>query len=101
MDADFWLQVEASTMTILGILVSILPVIHNDWLTEVRIWMWIFTVAGVLCASAAIPMYLFLPKEWSSVVAFLGSAMAWNTVLALTQAVYKAKKAEENSKKIE
>jgi hypothetical protein len=99
LESDFWFLAQGATMTILSILVTTLPVLHNDWIAEVRTWMWIFTMIGVLCAIASVPIYLYLPKEWASVVGFLGSAMACYTVLVMTQAVDKASKDTRNLKK--
>jgi hypothetical protein len=33
----------------------------------------VFTVTGAFCAIAAIPMYLYLPKMWSALMAFFAS----------------------------
>jgi hypothetical protein len=63
-DADFWFLILATLTQIQGLLVSALLEWKRDRLPK---WRWAIpaAVAGA-CSIVAIPLYLCVPKEWSS-----------------------------------
>jgi hypothetical protein len=73
-DVDFYLLIQNSAMSILGIFTAMYP---NFWrpASHAKRWGQGFAILGVFCASAAVPMYLYFPTMWSALASFLGVAI--------------------------
>jgi hypothetical protein len=73
-DVDFYLLIQGSIMSVLGIFTGIYPSLQKP--KTVADW-WVFTLAilGCICAMIAIPMYLYLPTIWSAFPSFLSMAI--------------------------
>ncbi|KAJ4302811.1 hypothetical protein N0V90_001702 [Kalmusia sp. IMI 367209] len=78
-DPDFWFLIQATCIQILGLIVSALVEKKRDGLPA---WRWCLptAIAGA-CAMGSIPLYLLVPKEWSSFLS--GIAGATQTFMAL------------------
>jgi predicted permease len=62
-------------MQILGLLTIILPLLLTAKLYgQPWFWTWGFVAASAFCSGAAVPLYLYVPTEWSAIVAWLSSA---------------------------
>jgi hypothetical protein len=74
-DSDFWQLVQSSTMQLLSLLTMMLPTVSNVKLAR-QAWIltWILAGFSATCSIVAIPIYLRFPVEWSSTIAFAGSA---------------------------
>lgn len=90
-DADFWFMLSNSTMSIIGLLVTVLPLWHTVWLSEA----WVLTLCCILVATISvilsIALYLLVPTGtgWSSVMGFIGSAAQALMTLELMYTVAK------------
>jgi hypothetical protein len=73
-DVDFYLLIQASIMSILGIFTAMYPTFWPP-VSDAKRWAQGFATLGIICAIAAIPMYLRLPTMWSAVASFFGSAI--------------------------
>src|SRR5436305_2669852 len=73
-DVDFYLLIQSTIMSILGIFTAIYPKLRRPS-SHAEHWAHGFAVLGVACASAAVPMYLYLPTMWSALASFLGAAI--------------------------
>lgn len=75
-DSDFWLVIQNSTTQILGLVIAVYTVRRKSP-EDSAAWRYafVFTVVGIMCAVAPIPMYLHLPTMWGSVVSFFATAM--------------------------
>jgi len=90
-DADFWYLVQSSIMSVLGNLISIVPLLKKVWFSPAYNVMWLFFTLGLAFAAASISIYPFLNPGWSSIVSFLGSISSVASVLVITQATGKDK----------
>lgn len=74
-DADFWLLIQSSAMTMLSLAILLMPVQKTiSRLGYISYLISVFTAFALLCAIAAPAVYPFVPTEWSfflSVVAGL------------------------------
>jgi hypothetical protein len=84
-DADFWFLVQSSMMQLIGLLTIIIPLALSGRLrTQQWFWTWLLVGVSFSCSIAPVPAYLYFPKEWSTTIAFLGSAaQAFVTLQAL------------------
>jgi hypothetical protein len=66
----------------LGLLAIVIP-LWNSSKVHNSTWFWILTFVSLsfVCSILAIPLYLYVPTEWSSWLAFAGSAMQTCTVV--------------------
>jgi hypothetical protein len=81
-DADFWFLIQGSMVQILGLLTIVIPLVGNDrMLTKQWFWTWGFIGMSFVCAVTAVPIYLYCPTEWSSMLAFMASAAQGFVVL--------------------
>jgi hypothetical protein len=78
-DADFWFLAQSSTMQLLGIVVTAL-LEWRDGRISVTAWIGPATVAGI-CSVSAIPTYLILPTEWSSLLGAIAGGIQTFLVL--------------------
>jgi hypothetical protein len=63
-DADFWFLIQATLVQVQGLVVSALLERKRGRLPR---WRWaIPAVIAAICSIMAIPLYLSVPKEWSS-----------------------------------
>ncbi|PVH71051.1 hypothetical protein DL98DRAFT_577582 [Cadophora sp. DSE1049] len=71
-DANFWQLISGSSMQFLSILTILIPTIFNirkmAWF-----WTWILAATSIICAIMAIPLYLYAPTKWSTMLSFVGS----------------------------
>jgi hypothetical protein len=81
-DTDFYLLIQNSIMQLLGIFTAIYPLRRGLKATAFR-WAQFFAVCGVACAFGSVPMYLYLPTMWSSLVSFFGAVGQAMTTLEL------------------
>jgi hypothetical protein len=71
-DADFWFLIPATFMQILGLLVSALLERERGGLPK---WRWgLPTAVAGACSIMAVPLYLAVPKEWSSFLSLVAGA---------------------------
>lgn len=71
-------------MSILGLAAIIIPLIGSTSLAkESRTAIWCLVVLSLGCVVASVPMYLFLPTEWSAEVAFIGGALQSVVILVM------------------
>jgi len=71
-DADFWFLIQATLMQVLGLVVSALLEWERGGLPK---WRWILpTAIAGYCSITAIPLYLFVPKVWSSYLSLVAGA---------------------------
>lgn len=93
-DAAFWFTLSNSTMSIVGLLITVLPLWHTVWLSQA----WVLTLCCVFVAIvsvlSSIAVYLLAPTgtEWSSVMGFTGPAAQALMTLELMYAVAKGSK---------
>jgi len=73
-DVDFYLLIQNSAMTILGIFTATYPTFWREP-SLARRWAWGLAILGCLCASAAVALYLCFPTMWSAVASFSGVAI--------------------------
>lgn len=73
-DVDFYLLIQSSMMSVLGIFTAIYP---SSWQPSSHAGRWSsgFAIIGILCASVAIPLYLYLSVMWSALASFVGTAV--------------------------
>lgn len=84
-------------MQLLGVLIVILSLMATARLhSQPWFWMWFFSIASAGCSVSAIPLYLYLPAEWSAIVAWMGSAAQAFVVL---QGMFTAEQPSSDSKK--
>lgn len=83
-DTDFFLLIQNSIVTAVGIGVTLFPTL--GWPdSRAKWWGQVFGVLGIFCAIVAVPMYVKLPIMWSALVAF--AAMVVQMFMALQLAV--------------
>jgi len=88
-DADFWYLVQSSIMSVLGNLISVIPLLKKFWFSPAHNVMWLFFMLGLAFSAVSISIYPFLNTGWSSIVSFLGSICSVASVLVITQATGK------------
>ncbi|KAH7327780.1 hypothetical protein B0I35DRAFT_415716 [Stachybotrys elegans] len=72
-DADFWAQLQSSTMQAVSSVVVIISLWHKDKLPR---WMWLVpTTVSLVCAIAAVPLYITAPSEWSVFASMISTAV--------------------------
>ncbi|KAL5389674.1 hypothetical protein DPSP01_002169 [Paraphaeosphaeria sporulosa] len=71
-DPDFWFLIQASCVQVLGLTVSALIERRRGSLSS---WRWCLptAIAGA-CAIGSIPLYVFVPKEWSTFLSTITGA---------------------------
>lgn len=75
-DADFFSLIATSALQILSTVTLIWPTVFNSGLARLSwVWTWVLAISSVCCTGVAIPLYLFVPTSWSSLVSF-GSCVA-------------------------
>lgn len=61
-------------MQLLSILILTVPTVSNIRLVKIAwFWTWFLAGASTTCAIAAVPLYLYVPTEWSAMLSFAGS----------------------------
>ena len=87
-DTDFYQLLTRSVIQMLNVLIIITPLISNARLIN-QAWPWTWSLAGssIICAVAAVPLYLSVPVEWISLVLFLGSLAQTLVTLSLVVAI--------------
>jgi len=88
-DADFWYLVQSSIMSVLGNLISVVPLVKGSWFSPAYNVMWLFFIIGLASSAVSIGIYPFLNTGWSSAASFLGSIFSVASVLVMTQATGK------------
>lgn len=73
-DVDFYLLIQNSAMTILGIFTATYPTFWRE-VSLARRCAWGLAILGCLCAFAAVALYLCFPTMWSAVASFFGAAI--------------------------
>jgi hypothetical protein len=73
-DSDFYIQIQSSIRTILGICIGLYPTFGRP-ASAVKYWAQALAALGVICALAAVVAYLRLPVIWSAVAAFASNAI--------------------------
>jgi hypothetical protein len=92
-DADFWFLLQGSSMQLLGIAAIIFSLTQSSTLPkQPRTWTLTFVVTSSGSTVAPILLYLYAPTEWSSMLAFAGSAMQ---ALVILQMVFSSDEASE------
>ena len=73
-------------MSVLGNLISVVPLLKKSWFSPAYNAMWLFFTLGLALFVVSICIYPFLNTGWSSVLSFLGSICSVASVLIITQA---------------
>ncbi|KAF2198827.1 hypothetical protein GQ43DRAFT_474196 [Delitschia confertaspora ATCC 74209] len=74
-DPNFWFHVESCMIQLIGLATIVLPLVWKERIHLKRwMWTWLLVVVGVVYGVGQIPMYLYLPTEWSATMAFVESA---------------------------
>ncbi|KAI2777451.1 hypothetical protein F4815DRAFT_448375 [Daldinia loculata] len=83
-DSDFWVQIQNTILQLLGLSTAML-VAHQRLFNDNTAWKYAcyFTIAGVICAVLAVPVYLLVPTIWSSFSSFLASIMQVGATIQL------------------
>jgi len=86
-DADFWNLLQSSIMSILGSLMTMVPLMHGSRFSAAYAVTWLLWSAGVVCAIISVVLYLVCNPAFSSAVSYFGSIFSLMAVLATTQVV--------------
>jgi hypothetical protein len=83
-DADFYQTVSNSVMQLLGIVTLIVPTAYNERLVRMAwFWTWLLASVSATCGIVAVPLYLYLPTEWSASLSFVSSVAQAFVILQL------------------
>jgi hypothetical protein len=80
-DADFWFLIQASAIQMLSISMSCIPLYNTSQLPK-RVWIPL-TIIALLCTLLAIPLYAYLPTEWSNFLSMVGASIQAFMVLQI------------------
>src|SRR6202007_2604109 len=80
-DADFWFLIQASAIQMLSISMSCIPLYNTSQLPK-RVWIPL-TIIALLCTLLAIPLYTYLPTEWSNFLSMIGGSIQAFMVLQI------------------
>ncbi|RDL33865.1 uncharacterized protein BP5553_08233 [Venustampulla echinocandica] len=80
-DADFWFQVQASSMTFLGLLIMGIPMWKERMLSG-YVWYWTWGAMSIsgACSFSAPVIYCYAPIEWASLGIVAGALQAFVTL---------------------
>ena len=91
-DADFWSLLQGSIIQIQSILVIVVSIwTREDLSFKGWFWTWVFLALSCFCPVAAVPLYVYVPTEWSTAVSFLGAVAQGFMVLQSSFTKTKAK----------
>jgi hypothetical protein len=80
-DADFWFLIQATLVQVQGLVVSALLERKRGRLPR---WRWAIPAAiAAACSIGAIPLYLTVPKEWSSFLSLVAGTTQSSMMLQL------------------
>jgi hypothetical protein len=80
-DADFWFLIQATLVQVQGLVVSALLGQKRGRLPR---WRWAIPAAvAAVCSVMAIPLYLSVPKEWSSFLSLVAGTTQSFMILQL------------------
>jgi hypothetical protein len=71
-DTDFYLLIQSSIMSILGIAIGYYPISWQP-ISVAKRWEQDLGVIGILCCIVAIPIYLYFATIWSALVSFIAA----------------------------
>lgn len=72
-DDDFWFLLQGCVSQFFGMGYMIIPLVT---IAQVPRWFWLPpTMVAMVCTVLAVPLYVFVPKEWSAFCMLLGSAI--------------------------
>ena len=72
-DAAFWFLLQGSISQFFGTGYMIIPLLGA---AKVRRWIWLPpAVVAMIFTVSAVPLYLYVPKKWSSLCMLLGNAV--------------------------
>ncbi|KAH8801746.1 hypothetical protein F5884DRAFT_526387 [Xylogone sp. PMI_703] len=72
-DPDFWFLIQSSILQVVSLITIVVSLqTRSRSPRQPWFWTWGFVVMSLICAVAAIPLYLFVPTEWSATVSFAG-----------------------------
>ncbi|CAK7229963.1 hypothetical protein SEUCBS140593_007424 [Sporothrix eucalyptigena] len=82
-EADFWALVQQAITQLIGLAITIVPLVKNKYAHR---WAWQAPSIFVVCLTVvSIPLYVFVPTEWSSLTMLVGGAI--QTFLTLQLAI--------------
>jgi hypothetical protein len=88
-DADFWNLLQSSVISVLGSLMSVMPLMRGSCFSAAYTVTWVLWGAGCACAIISASVYPFCNTAYSSAVSYFGSVFSLIAVLATTQVVPK------------
>ena len=88
-DADFWNLLQSSVISVLGSLMSVIPLMRGSCFSAAYTVTWVLWGAGCACAIISAVIYPFCNTAYSSAVSYFGSVFSLMAVLATTQVVPK------------
>ncbi|KAI0012691.1 hypothetical protein F4779DRAFT_567599 [Xylariaceae sp. FL0662B] len=96
-DADFWYLCQSNVMSVLGSLVTAMPLLRRYGYERAHLIFWLFFTAAVLLALLSVILYPYCNTGWSALVAFLSSVASASSTLALTLATVQSVKNGDSS----
>lgn len=88
-DADFWNLIQSSVISVLGSLMTLIPLIRDSWFSAAYTVTWVLWGAACACAIIPVGLYQVCNTAYSSAVSYFGSVLSLMAVLATTQVVPK------------